>query len=57
MHGHQPGDPRTQAIFYAIGPDVPRLKLPTIEMVDVAPTVLRILGIPAPGFMTGRPVF
>lgn len=57
VHGHQPGDPRTQAIFYAIGPDVPHRKLPTIDMVDVAPTVLRILGIPAPGYMNGRTVF
>jgi len=37
VHGHRPGDPRTQAIFYAIGPDVPRgRKLAPSRWVDVA---------------------
>jgi predicted AlkP superfamily phosphohydrolase/phosphomutase len=57
VHGHRPGDPRTQAIFYAIGPNVPHRKLGTVEMVDVAPTVLRLLHVPAPSFMVGRPLF
>lgn len=54
VHGHRPGDPRSQAIFYAIGPDVPRRKLGVVEMVDVAPTVLRMLHVAAPSSMVGR---
>lgn len=54
VHGHRPGDPRTQAIFYAIGPDVPRRKLGVVEMVDVAPTVLRVLHVAVPESMVGR---
>jgi predicted AlkP superfamily phosphohydrolase/phosphomutase len=57
VHGHQPGDRRTQAIFYAIGPDVPRKRAGTITMIDVAPTVLQLLGVPRPSYMTGHPVF
>lgn len=55
VHGHQPGDRRTQAIFYAIGPDVPHKRTGTITMIDVAPTVLQLLGVPRPPYMTGRP--
>jgi len=57
VHGHRPGDPRSQAIFYAIGPAVPRAKGRVAAMVDVAPTVLRALGVPVPSFMEGRPLF
>ena len=57
VHGHQPGDRRTQAIFYAIGPDVPHKRTGTITMIDVAPTILQLLGVPRPSYMTGRPVF
>lgn len=57
VHGHRPGDPRTQAIFYAIGPDVPRRRLGTVAMVDVAPTVLRLMGVPLPSHMVGRPLW
>jgi len=57
VHGHRPGDPRIQAIFYATGPDVPRRKLGTVAMVDVAPTVLRLLKIAPPPFMVGRSLF
>ena len=56
VHGHLPGDRRTQAIFYAIGPDVPRKHAGTITMIDVAPTVLELLGVPRPSYMTGRAV-
>jgi predicted AlkP superfamily phosphohydrolase/phosphomutase len=57
VHGHRPGDPRMQAIFYAIGPDVPRRRLGTVAMVDVAPTVLRVMGVAVPSFMAGRPIW
>ena len=56
VHGHRPGDPRTQAIFYAIGPDIPRRRRGRIAMIDIAPTVLQLLQIPQPSYMTGKSV-
>lgn len=56
VHGHRPGDPRTQAIFYAIGPHVPHRKIGVVPMIDVAPTVLQLIGVPRPEWMTGRSV-
>lgn len=54
VHGHRPGDPRTQAIFYAFGSGVPRKKVGVVSMIDVAPTVLQLLGVPRPGTMKGK---
>jgi predicted AlkP superfamily phosphohydrolase/phosphomutase len=57
VHGHRPGDPRSQAIFYAIGPDVPRKRAGTVPMTAVAPTVLRLLHVPRPSFMQAEAVW
>ncbi|MFL5613554.1 MAG: alkaline phosphatase family protein [Gemmatimonadaceae bacterium] len=54
VHGYLPGDDRLQAFFLAIGPHVPRRADRVRPMIDVAPTVLRVLGLEAPGFMKGR---
>jgi bisphosphoglycerate-independent phosphoglycerate mutase (AlkP superfamily) len=56
IHGHRPGDQRTQAIFYAIGPDFSHRKTGRITMIDVAPTVLQLLQIPKPPYMEGKSV-
>ena len=48
MHGFSPDEPAMHAIFYAWGDGVGAGKiLPRLEMVDVAPTVLNLLGIQA----------
>ena len=57
VHGHLPGDPRIQAIFMAIGPDVPRRKAGTASMIDVTPTVLRLLSASRPASVIGRALF
>jgi predicted AlkP superfamily phosphohydrolase/phosphomutase len=54
VHGHRPGDPRIGAIFYAIGPDIPRKRVGRLEMIDVAPSVLQLLRIAQPSFMRGK---
>lgn len=57
IHGHRPGDPRLQATFMATGPGVPRRRVGVVQMVDVTPTVLRLLGVAAPASVTGRPIW
>jgi predicted AlkP superfamily phosphohydrolase/phosphomutase len=57
VHGHRPGDPRLQAVFMAVGPHVPHLAGGVRDMVDVAPTVLELLGIPRPAHMAGHAPF
>jgi predicted AlkP superfamily pyrophosphatase or phosphodiesterase len=54
-HGGAPWHRNLRAIFYAAGPGVrPGKKLGTIDMLDIAPTVAHLLGIPPPHDATGR---
>ena len=46
MHGFKPDVEAMHAIFYAWGPGIAKGKvLPRVEMIDVAPTVLRLLAL------------
>jgi predicted AlkP superfamily pyrophosphatase or phosphodiesterase len=46
MHGYDPRNPAMQAIFYAWGPGVDHGRtFKTIDMIDVAPTVLKLIGL------------
>lgn len=56
IHGHRPKDPRTEAIFYAIGPNIPHRRTGRVSIIDVAPTVLRLLHVPQPPTMKGKSV-
>jgi arylsulfatase A-like enzyme len=45
------------ALFAAVGRAVPAgLALGEVRGVDVAPTVLSLLGVPVPEWMEGRPI-
>ncbi len=56
-HGPLPSRRRLQGIFYAVGPGVaPGLRLPLVRLIDVAPTVSRLLGIPPPAQATGTAI-
>jgi hypothetical protein len=56
-HGYRPELPAMGGIFFALGRGVdPGTRLGTVHAVDVAPTVLSLLGQPVPSWMTGRPV-
>jgi len=49
-HGHLPSQPGLEACFVAVGPDIKRGKnLRRIQLTQVAPTLARILNIPAGG--------
>jgi predicted AlkP superfamily pyrophosphatase or phosphodiesterase len=57
IHGHRPELPEMSALFAAIGRDVAAGARPrTVRAIDVAPTVLSLLGIPIPDAMEGRPI-
>lgn len=54
-HVFNPRRPSMHAIFYAAGPAFKQGKvIPPVRTIDVAPTLSRILGIPAPADARGR---
>ncbi len=57
VHGYRPETPRMEALFAAVGGAVPAgLALGDVRGIDVAPTVLSLLGVPIPEWMEGRPI-
>jgi arylsulfatase A-like enzyme len=56
-HGHAPEAPEMAGIFFALGRGVrPGARPGRVRALDVAPTVLALLGQPRPDAMTGRPI-
>lgn len=56
-HGHRPDHPLMSGIFVAFGAGVRRgAQLGPVRAIDVAPTLLALLGVPAPDWMEGRPL-
>jgi predicted AlkP superfamily pyrophosphatase or phosphodiesterase len=56
-HGYRPDLAEMTGLFAAIGRDVaPGTRPPLVHAVDVAPTVLTLLGVAPPDWMEGRPV-
>src|SRR5262249_20005976 len=53
-HGHDPNIPDMSAILLAAGPDIGRGTLRQIQTVDVAPTILKLLGVAAPSTVDGK---
>ena len=57
MHGYDPQLPEMGGIFFALGRGVPKgTKLGAVRMIDVAPTVARLLGIDPPAQSEGKPI-
>lgn len=57
VHGQRPDAPEMGAIFLAFGRGAPAgARLGTPSALDVAPTVLALLGLPIPDSMEGRPL-
>jgi predicted AlkP superfamily pyrophosphatase or phosphodiesterase len=54
VHGFYPLRTSMQAIFYLAGPGVKQGTIPPMRMIDVAPTLAQLLGIPAPAQSRGR---
>jgi hypothetical protein len=56
-HGYRPEQPEMGALFVACGRGArPGLRIASVRAVDVAPSVLALLGIQAPAWMEGRPL-
>jgi predicted AlkP superfamily pyrophosphatase or phosphodiesterase len=57
VHGYRPEVPRMGALFTAMGRGVPAGLVPEgVRAIDVAPTLLALLGEPVPAWMEGRPI-
>ena len=57
MHGYAPEHPDMAGIFLAVGRGVPAgAKLDAVQMIDVAPTAARLLGIDPPRNAEGRAI-
>ena len=57
VHGYRPELASMSALFGAIGRGVPTaLALGEVRSLDVAPTVLALLGVDVPGWMEGHPI-
>ncbi|HWU87982.1 MAG TPA: ectonucleotide pyrophosphatase/phosphodiesterase [Kofleriaceae bacterium] len=54
-HGFPPSDPALAASFIAAGPRIGKRDLGTIRMIDIAPTVAHLLGVPLPS-AEGKPL-
>ena len=56
-HGHRPEAPQMAAVFVAWGAGVaPGARLGAVRNLDVAPTLLALLGLPVPEWMEGEPL-
>jgi predicted AlkP superfamily pyrophosphatase or phosphodiesterase len=56
-HGYPPQEPAMGALFLAVGRGAPAgLDLGELRSLDVAPTVLRLLGLEVPASMQGQPI-
>lgn len=57
-HGGNPERPALHPMLYAAGPDIQpgNLDVP-IHMTDIAPSLYQLLGITAPDFVEGRPIW
>jgi Type I phosphodiesterase / nucleotide pyrophosphatase len=53
-HGYDPKLAEMSAIFFAAGPHVCRHEIEEVRNIDLAPTILRLLGVPAADTVEGR---
>lgn len=57
FHGYAPAQPSMGALFVAAGPSVsPGTRLSEVRAIDVAPTILSLLGLRIPSWMEGAPI-
>lgn len=57
FHGYAPNTEEMSALFVAVGRGAERpLLIDQVESIDVAPTILRLLGVEVPGWMQGTAI-
>ncbi len=56
-HGYDPELPEMSAIFFAAGPNINRRRtIPVVRNIDIAPTVLQLLGVNPADTVQGTPI-
>jgi predicted AlkP superfamily pyrophosphatase or phosphodiesterase len=55
-HGYDPELPEMSAIFYAAGSNINRRTLPLVRNIDIAPTILQLLGVKPADTVEGTPI-
>lgn len=55
-HGYDPTLPEMSAIFYAAGPDIARGTISQVRNIDIAPTILQILGVKPAQTVEGKEI-
>lgn len=56
-HGYDPELPEMSAIFFAAGPNINRRRtIPVVRNIDIAPTVLQLLGVEPADTVQGTPI-
>jgi Ca2+-binding RTX toxin-like protein len=55
-HGYDPKRPEMQAIFYAAGPDITNKNITKVRNIDIAPTIDKLLDVPANPTVDGSPI-
>jgi predicted AlkP superfamily pyrophosphatase or phosphodiesterase len=55
-HGYDPELATMSAILYAAGPAIPNKTLKRTRTIDIAPTILALLGVEAPATVEGTPI-
>ncbi|HCF30105.1 MAG TPA: phosphodiesterase, partial [Cyanobacteria bacterium UBA11049] len=55
-HGYDPTLPEMSAIFYAAGPDIGRGTISQVRNIDIAPTILQLLGVDAAETVEGTAI-
>ena len=55
-HGYDPELPEMSAIFYAAGPNINRRTIPLVRNIDIAPTILQLLGVNPADTVEGSPI-
>jgi predicted AlkP superfamily pyrophosphatase or phosphodiesterase len=55
-HGYDPQLPEMSAIFFAAGPNINRGTVTSVRNIDIAPTILQLLGVQPADTVQGRPI-
>lgn len=55
-HGYDPTLPEMSAIFYAAGPDIRRGTISQVRNIDIAPTILQLLGVDPADTVEGKSI-
>lgn len=56
VHGNLGTLREMHSIYYAMGPDIPKVEVPKMEIIDIAPTILDLMQLPEVKTMDGKSI-